>query len=328
MSPPATAPAKKAKPDKPASKNESKTAAALLSNQLESEVIPIKVGQGLQRTTIYCHKALLKSANSHSLNALVSGKYREGTGEHGIDFKDDNVETVKRLVTFLYTGDYHVPKPTMMSVVATIEPKDEKASDKDSETEDDKKIPKEARPLTPISRHLQDVRLPTWRENTEAGQLEFMERKGRTFAFGPLMLAHAQVFVLADYHGFEELMKLSLQKLTQVMVYSEASSDNLSDDFIPLISYTYRQELDRPARLRSLVAQFASLHYHELEGPKWEECLEEGGTFMRDLHPRIARRLLSHEVKAGGFRGRLVERQLRQKKAQSRAAQVRDTLSI
>ncbi|KAF3922977.1 hypothetical protein ABW20_dc0102669 [Dactylellina cionopaga] len=288
---------------------------------LDSETIAIKIGA--KGETISVHRSLFSAADSASLRAVVSGTYAEGHGEKGLDWTAEDAETVKRMVTFLYTGDYYVSMPDVKKSdpdIPEVEPEYES-----KQTNDDEGM----RPLTPIQFHLRKG-LPTWRCNTEAGNLQFVQKPGKEFAYGPSMLDHAKLFVLADFHQLDSLMKLALQRLTQTLLYAETSSYDLLKDTIPLIVYTYHgSDLARPLDLRELVSQWVALHYHELDGEELLEILEKGGDFVRDVCPKIGRRILAQEIKAGGGRGRIAHK-IYQKNKQSttpNGASVRQFLS-
>ncbi|KAK6339624.1 hypothetical protein TWF718_009020 [Orbilia javanica] len=286
---------------------------------LDSEVIRVMVGQDKQ--VLYVHRAILEKSDSHTLKQVVSGKFKEGRGENGLDWSSEDPETVRRFLTYLYSGDYHVPKPELKK--STIEPQNgvesgSGAAPPAAATDHGKKPRNEpdeqsvdqsggvARPLTPIQYHLETVRLPTWRYNTDAGDLEHTPRIGKEFAFGDTMLAHARLYVFAQYHLLRPLETLALQRLTQVMVLAENHSYNLEADVIPIIEYTYHdEELERPEDLRELVSQFVAIHFHRFEGEDIYDILEAGGTFVRDVCSKIGRQLLANELKSGGGRGRL-----------------------
>ena len=56
------------------------------------------------------HANILSVCNSPSLQTLVSGDWKESQ-ERVIDWSEVDAATVKRFLTFLYTGDYVVPEP-------------------------------------------------------------------------------------------------------------------------------------------------------------------------------------------------------------------------
>lgn len=264
----------------------------------------------------------MEKSDSHTLKQVISGKFKEGRGENGLDWSSEDPKTVRRFLTYLYSGDYHVPKPELKK--SAIESQNGVEADsgpvqagnveqgKKSKTESDEQSveqPGVARPLTPVQYHLEHVRLPTWRYNTDAGDLEHTPRIGKEFAFGDAMLAHARLYVFAQYHLLRPLEILTLQRLTQVMVLAETHSHNLEADIIPVIEYAYHHEdLDRPPDLRELVSQFVAIHFHQFEGEEIYDILEAGGCFVRDVCSKLGRQLLANELKSGGGRGRVAHK--------------------
>ncbi|KAJ6258519.1 hypothetical protein Dda_6563 [Drechslerella dactyloides] len=296
------------------------TPCSQVSALLNSETISIKVGAAGE--ILHVHRHLFENSESPSLKAIVSGKYKEGKGENGLDWSDEDVETIKRMLAFLYTGDYHVPEPRSVNSAANTKKAANNTEDKPDpyggsnstdSIDDEGDAPGLMRPLTPIQYHLKDVRLPTWRVTTEAGKAEYMNRGHRTSEYAHVLLAHAQVYVLADYHQVKSLMKMALQRLTQVMLHMVDGAADLQSDLLQLVNYTYHQQILRPENLRKLVAQFAALHFQELSGEGWEDILEQGGLFVKDLCARLSRRILNQEVKMGGARGRIAQRHAKQR---------------
>ncbi|KAK6352445.1 hypothetical protein TWF730_009271 [Orbilia blumenaviensis] len=287
---------------------------------LGSEVICITVGA--EEEQLFVHRAVFENSDSHSLKQVVSGKFKEGKGENGLDWTTEDPETVRRLLAYLYCGDYHVPKPEVKNVTAdaqgfadagasTLVGQDSGKKPKGEQEEQCEQIAAATiiRPLTPIQYHLEHIRLPTWRYNTEAGDLEHTSRLGKEFAFAEAMLAHARLYVLAQYHLLCPLETLTLQRLTQVMVLAESHSYNLEDDVLPIVTFTYNcGEFERPSELRELVSQFVALNFHRFEGDGVLDILEVGGGFVRDVCSKIGRQLLANELKAGGGRGRVAQK--------------------
>ncbi|KAK6523711.1 hypothetical protein TWF281_001683 [Arthrobotrys megalospora] len=296
-----------------------------IGSVLDSELICITVGA--EKSKLWVHRATFEKAESHTLNQVISGKYKEGKGENGLDWSTEDTETVRRFLTYLYSGDYHVPKPEVKQVTAaaiaenlcsggegtghaTLPVYEQgKKSTKPESDEYGEQSTGLGRPLTPIQYHLEHVRLPTWRYNTDAGDLEHTPRTGKEFSFAEALVAHARLYVLAQYHLLRPLEILTLQRLTQVMVLAETHSYNIEEDVIPLIDFTYHtDDLDRPPDLRELVSQFVALHFHRFEGDEIFEILEAGGGFVRDVCSKLGRQLLANELKAGGGRQRVAQK--------------------
>ncbi|KAK6513917.1 hypothetical protein TWF506_008347 [Arthrobotrys conoides] len=293
-----------------------------IGSVLDSEVVRITAGE--DKLAFYVHRAILEKSGSPILKQVISGKFKEGRGENGLDWSSEDPETVRRFLTYLYSGDYYVPKPELKksadelqsgvepgsgTVQAGNVPEQGKKSKAELDEHGVEQTGSVARPLTPVQYHLEHIRLPTWRHNTNAGDLEHTPRTGKEFAFGEAMLAHARLYVFAQYHLLQPLEVLTLQRLTQVMVLAETHSHNLEADIIPIVEYTYHAEdLNRPADLCELVSQFVAIHFHRFEGEEFYDILEAGGGFVRDVCSKLGRQLMSNELKSSGGRGRVAQK--------------------
>ncbi|KAF3089092.1 hypothetical protein TWF569_009094 [Orbilia oligospora] len=289
---------------------------------LDSEVIRITAGE--DKPAFYVHRAVLEKSDSPILKQVISGKFKEGRGENGLDWSSEDPETVRRFLTYLYSGDYYVPKPELKRSADELQNGVESGSGtaqagnateqgKKSKTDPDEQGVEQTgaivRPLTPVQYHLEHIRLPTWRQNTDAGDLEHTPRAGKEFAFGEAMLAHSRLYVFAQYHLLKPLEVLTLQRLTQVMVLAETHSHNLEADILPIVEYTYHaDDLNRPGDLCELVSQFVAIHFHRFEGEEFYEILEAGGGFVRDVCSKLGRQLMANELKSNGGRGRVAQK--------------------
>ncbi len=67
---------------------------------------------GQRRWFFTVHKAVLLNSGSSSLQELLKPEWIE-TSQGRIDWTHTNDETIERVLTFLYWGDYNSPEPTL-----------------------------------------------------------------------------------------------------------------------------------------------------------------------------------------------------------------------
>jgi hypothetical protein len=70
----------------------------------------IQIVAGTDREYLTVHIEAIRAAESPSLRALVDESWKESR-ENVIDWSHTDAATIKRFLTFLYTGDYEVPHP-------------------------------------------------------------------------------------------------------------------------------------------------------------------------------------------------------------------------
>ena len=278
----------------------------------------IQVIAGAERESIPVHVEAILSCDSPSLRTLVSGDWKESR-EREIDWSHVDAATIKQFLTFLYTGDYAVPDPELLQMEHTSDVQNAIKGDTnqpDDPTEADA-IPEGdtasavdasqetaliqsatidsfgPRPLTPISKCL-DVGLPSERIRTAAGRLEERSFASSSHRYGATLLAHARVYVFAQYHLAARLQAFSLQRLTHALRYIDCTQGHAVSDITPLIEYVYNNTLNHESPeepIRKLVSQFAAIHYTDLLTGEFEEFFSRGGDFTSDVARKISRRL-------------------------------------
>ncbi|KAG5985330.1 hypothetical protein E4U54_006042 [Claviceps lovelessii] len=73
--------------------------------------------------------------------------------------------------------------------------------------------------------------------------------------YSEYFIAHAKVFVFADYYGVEDLMDLAMQKLHGALCGFRLSRERL-DDVLALVRFCY--ERPAPDKLKRMVASYAA----------------------------------------------------------------------
>jgi hypothetical protein len=274
------------------------------------------------------HVEAILSCDSPSLRSLVSGDWKESQ-KREIDWSHVEAATIKRFLTFLYSGDYTVPDPEPIQTEHTSDlqtPIKDDINQLDDPIEPDAVSayydtvaevdigPMEAgeewlqetafiqndiidsfgpRPLTPISKCL-DVGLPSERIRTAAGRLEECSFASSGHRYGTTFLAHARVYVFTQYHLVAQLQAFSLQRLTQALRYIDCTQAHAVSDVASLVEYVYNNTLNHESHeepIRKLVSQFAAIHYTDLMTREFEEFFNRGGDFTLDIARKISRRL-------------------------------------
>ncbi|KAK6531697.1 hypothetical protein TWF694_002873 [Orbilia ellipsospora] len=276
-------------------------------------MVPIRAGA--DKKVIWTHRDNLAESESSTLKALVSGQYKEGDGQNGIDWSEWDYGTVIQLITYLSIGDYHVKLPELKEMTPEV-PTPSSSKPANTAHQAAEVQPRGIQLLTRIDRFLPDPPLPTWRRNTDAGDFHFMlseaKQQDKKFDFGPALVAHAKVYVLADYHNVDTLKSLALRRLAQTMQMTEHHSWDLIGDVLALVEFVYPEDMGRPLQLRNIVSHFVALHYSKLvANEEVLTTLERGGEFVRDVCAKIGSQILVHETMFSGAIKRIATDQMK-----------------
>ena len=150
------------------------------------------------------------------------------------------------------------------------------------------------RPLTPMRECYEE---PPKRITTSAGRFKEVSLPSGKHFYQETLLAHAQVYVFAEYHLVEKLQRLALQRLNQVLLHQDCTQAHAVSETVSTIRYIYnnttKQESHEP--IRKLVSQFAVFHYVDLMKDEFEDLPAEGGDFALDVARKLRRRLAVSE---------------------------------
>lgn len=290
----------------------------------------IQIVAGTDRECLTVHIEAIRASESPSLRALVDKSWKESQ-ENVIDWSHTDAATIKRFLTFLYTGDYEVPHPGSLDNSTAADSASEGAAPDAAMTEDPPEDPApapapapgpedpapedpppedpadtlcvqkaliesfETRPLTPISRCL-DIEPPVEAYKTAAGMFEDASFPYANHCYlGPL-LAHAQVYSFAQYHLLPSLQTIALQRLTQVLRRMDCSETHAIPEISELIRFVYDHTSTAGSDeepIRKLVSHFAAINYTYLMKGEFEEQICQVGDFAVDLGRKVLRRLLA-----------------------------------
>ncbi|CAG8235249.1 unnamed protein product [Penicillium salamii] len=283
------------------------------------EECPLQIITGPQKTILYVHPGLLSSCGSPVLKARVKDGWSNNETNKLLDWTDFDVETVKCVLSYLYTGDYHVACPPYpdeqlencdapgpMCSVEILGVGDQTArrssifTQKRSAALDLRHSSEEpfGRPLTPV-RGLLKAGVPAASMQTAAGA--FTKREHALCEdLGHLAVAHAKVYCFANYFLFRRLGVFAIQRLTQLLDFCNPTDRFLLDlkDAIHLVySSTLKSEPDDPAR--ELLSQYVAVNCAQIPKENLKSLIGEGGDFMIDFSHKMSRSIATNENLAG-----------------------------
>lgn len=237
--------------------------------------------------TFFVHKDLL-GFHSRPFKETTSGVWKEST-ERKILLNDWDAKTVGRLVQFLYTGDYKYPD-TFPTDVPSSSAKEELLPN----LPDTADIAKNGT-LTPFEECVEGAiheraQLPM----TDSMWLEQVDTCN--FNFEETFLAHAKIYVLAQYKSIPALKALAHARLARTLLKLHPLGGNLhlSINIVNLATYVYSNtdsltHSEEP--LRKLISQYVALNF-----VAWQtelsavEMMCSGGDFVRDVLTKYCRR--------------------------------------
>lgn len=259
------------------------------SRSLDSEIFTLKARGGQQ---FLAHGSIL-AAQSAPLRGIITGDWKEST-ERVIALEDWGGDTVGRFVEFLYLGNYQYPDPEPLHSSPTREVGGNVPVDlvlKDEELSQN-------RPLTPLGDCIPvSLRLE-----------QKMDKETRLRQFSPLehdykevLLAHSNVYALAQYKDVIALQSLSLENLLMTLMSIDQLEPrtHLAANVIALLGHVYSHTtvlVSSEEPMRRLVSQFAALNFPALQQTEgMEGLLYRESDLARDLMQKVCRRLVVSE---------------------------------
>ncbi|KAK5651163.1 hypothetical protein OQA88_13210 [Cercophora sp. LCS_1] len=234
--------------------------------------------------------SVLVAAQSPALERLVNGEFKEAQDQHS-HLQDIDEETFVRFIEYAYTGKYGdtndddgLKEAKLLSLIGAFsEDEIEVAAEPEPEPEPVRsvwspqptkkkkcvrcgchrptEIPPEPRipPQIPSSPTLFQPLGEKFRDRVSALAVEekaprIAHRQGSSAANS--FLAHARVFVFADYWGITRLGGLSLQALGEELKVASIGLSVVRDRVVELIEYCFEDA--KPEELVKLVMQYAS----------------------------------------------------------------------
>ena len=270
---------------------------------------------GLNHTSFLAHASILEK--SEKLRAIVQGRWKDSI-ELKIVLEDWDPETVGRLLEWLYTGDYESPYPA-----EDPQPEHPQSYAEVPElftawpSQDTKE--RSQSPLIPfadISFSEADPELVTSKaeafEQWAADDTNFP----RVLNFESTLLAHAKLYVLADYMLLPSLQAQVFQRLKAVLAFAISrftysllsglkvpiANTRVIGNVMTLVRYVYANTL-RPSTgeepLQGLITTFIALifGYFSDKSGKMQWLMDEGEDFLKDVLEKVVRNIEGLEKK-------------------------------
>ena len=245
------------------------------------------------------HSSLI-AQQSESLATLVNGPFREAS-EQCATWEHVDEDTFIRFSQFLYTGDYDRLMPQLRSLE-----EQPKAQITGNEGQTEGRVPSlEDRGFDctgiPPPRHLCRNR-SLWREfcipktwlASRLRRFEALDNRPNE-DYSNVLISHAKVYVLADYHGIKELGNMALHNLRSQLMRYRLHNNHCVSDIVQLLMYCFHNTMDKGDQhdaLRSLVCTYAALEVEVLwRSDEFQQLLDTLPEFAKALFSRVTQAL-------------------------------------
>jgi hypothetical protein len=232
---------------------------------------------GADKKRYLVHSSVL-AANSETLRALCEGSWAE-THTREIDWSEWEEATVKRFLEWIYTGDYSVPGSSKCNKMPPAELESHTTSEPIVQQPQIGML----RPLTP----LKGCFTPLPATKLDATSLD----KGD---FSVTSMAHAKLYVLAQYTNTPALENAALGRLHKILVQLVPSNDSqIVESIVNLVVYVYSNTnalVNSEEPMRRVISTFCAVRFLELLGhATFQKLQSEGGDFVVDFWEKAGR---------------------------------------
>ncbi|KAG6063452.1 hypothetical protein E4U13_006306 [Claviceps humidiphila] len=239
---------------------------------------PFKFVVGEAKTEFLLHSVLVAS-KSEALGRLINGGFVEGQQGYVV-LEDEDAKTVAAFAEFIYTGDYKLSF-------------DFPQADGHCANQSHRGWPEPGNEAWLNFCDGKDFEiLPAVGDDDSA--VKPLREGGMATDYSEFFIAHAKVFVFADYYGVVELMNLSMARLHKALCLFRLSSERIGD-ILALVRFCY--ERPGPDRLKKLVASYSAAVIDpcvsEDVAQSFQELLKERGDFAADIAWFMACRLMT-----------------------------------
>jgi hypothetical protein len=248
---------------------------------------------------------------SAALNSLMRGKMSESTAGVAA-WIDVDEATFVRFAQFAYTGDYSVPKMVVSGQersksrqeqsVAEVEEIEELGIEENywgslssASKKNKKKSQVTCTPPQPTPTPFKSLTYTLLQPRSKfANTCDPAVMEGSEENITEALLSHASLYILAEKWGIESLKRLTLSKLHQTLNLLTLDAARVPH-IVKLVRCAYSGTPDLETgidELRELVCRYVAVYIRTIsEHTEFEELIEEGGAFMRDLWKRVLVRI-------------------------------------
>lgn len=257
----------------------------------------------------FVHRDIL-IAQSKPFREATTGPWEEAK-ERKIHLTDWNSDTVAQLVEYFYTNDYSYPDPIHLNPDPT--PSVNALDPVVPGAEAPAVPPDPGRPLTPFGEYFR-ASMPPERAMPLTDSERLQKFDPAQFDFENVLLTHAMLYVLANYKGIEKLQTLALKRLLLVLsrLHPLQPGSHIARNVAEFAKYVYantycHSRSEEP--LRKHTSHYIALNMGQFQSvTEGLELMAEGGDFIRDVMPKICRRLRDPEpgISSGGQGNRYI----------------------
>ena len=249
------------------------------------------------------HASVLEQ--SDNLKAVIRGEWKDSL-ERKIVLEDWDAASVGRMLQWLYTGDYNAPNPKVPS----------------SFVENHHQVPKSAaaakhpkystRALTPFA-NLRFSMLPLPAKRTESEKCEtWMQKFGDArydMDYEPTLLAHAKLYVLANYMLLPGLQAFTFERLHNLLsTMSPIEMDKpVMSNLVNLIEYiqaTTTRPDDGEEPLHRLITTFIAYNFSQFDDDDGEvqRLMNQNRDFAKDVLVKVRNIMEDMQRESAGLR--------------------------
>jgi hypothetical protein len=242
------------------------------------------------------------------LRALCAGSWAE-TQSREIDWSEWEEATVERFLQWIHNGSYSTAEPVTEQSIGKI-------PTPSGQTASCHQFPR------------RDARTPSKSESKALGNPIYIDSDSPS----AILMAHAKVFVLAQYTNTEALEHFALERLWNVLHSIKPLSKNsrLIKGIISLVEYVYANTnalVNSEEPLRRIISTFcASLSLELQDQPEFHSLLHAGGDFVVDLWEKVAMVREDEQVRVKKFETLGAEKEKLQKECATLRNQMQEVV--
>lgn len=230
---------------------------------------PFRFIVGEERAEFTLHSALV-ARQSDKLNALVNNEFPEAR-DQSVLWDSVDKATFIRFAQYVYCGDYEA-EGFKVSPSTDGSKADPSAEGQNNDWGWEIAPKKEKNTPSGQARALIRFKKPKY-EYEGATALEIEENNDVTKEYSEIFLAHARLYVFADYHRIERLQQMTLHKLHQLLSAFQLQKER-KGDIVKLLRFCFPEDSKKegcPDKLKDLIVEYVACHMYQL----WDEEFQE-----------------------------------------------------